>query len=194
MAVWRNGNASDPISEGPRAIHGHGVRLSANIVHSPASLSARSHAFLHMRRQPLDHQWLYGATAARLTPDQKVGSSNPLRSDADWRHGTITLVVCRAPRNSREWRAAVRKRRAFACQPYCPQSRVPALHMRRQPLGRQWLYGATAARLTPDQKVGSSNLSAVICIFFQLGIWNKRRKTHVSSFAESRGQQAAETK
>ena len=25
------------------------------------------------------------------------------------------------------------------------------------------LYGATAARLTPDQKVGSSNLSAVIC-------------------------------
>ena len=26
----------------------------------------------------------------------------------------------------------------------------------------KWLYGATAARLTPDQKVGSSNLSAVI--------------------------------
>ena len=25
-----------------------------------------------------------------------------------------------------------------------------------------WLYGATAARLTPDQKVGSSNLSVVI--------------------------------
>ena len=24
-------------------------------------------------------------------------------------------------------------------------------------------YGATAARLTPDQKVGSSNLSALIC-------------------------------
>ena len=27
---------------------------------------------------------------------------------------------------------------------------------------RHWLYGATAARLTPDQKVGSSNLSVVI--------------------------------
>ena len=26
----------------------------------------------------------------------------------------------------------------------------------------QWVYGATAARLTPDQKVGSSNLSALI--------------------------------
>ena len=25
-------------------------------------------------------------------------------------------------------------------------------------------YGATAARLTPDQKVGSSNLSALICL------------------------------
>ena len=25
-----------------------------------------------------------------------------------------------------------------------------------------WGYGATAARLTPDQKVGSSNLSALI--------------------------------
>ena len=25
------------------------------------------------------------------------------------------------------------------------------------------MYGATAARLTPDQKVGSSNLSAVMC-------------------------------
>ena len=25
-----------------------------------------------------------------------------------------------------------------------------------------WVYGATAARLTPDQKVGSSNLSALI--------------------------------
>jgi hypothetical protein len=25
-----------------------------------------------------------------------------------------------------------------------------------------WLYGAMAARLTPDQKVGSSNLSVVI--------------------------------
>ena len=28
-----------------------------------------------------------------------------------------------------------------------------------------WLYGATVARLTPDQKVGSSNLSAVTFIF-----------------------------
>ena len=26
-----------------------------------------------------------------------------------------------------------------------------------------WGYGATAARLTPDQKVGSSNLSGLIC-------------------------------
>ena len=25
-----------------------------------------------------------------------------------------------------------------------------------------WVYGATAARLTPDQKVGSSNLSGLI--------------------------------
>ena len=29
-------------------------------------------------------------------------------------------------------------------------------------LNKHWLYGATAARLTPDQKVGSSNLSVVI--------------------------------
>ena len=31
-----------------------------------------------------------------------------------------------------------------------------------------WGYGATAARLTPDQKVGSSNLSALICISMQV--------------------------
>ena len=34
-----------------------------------------------------------------------------------------------------------------------------------------WLYGATAARLTPDQKVGSSNLSVVI---FSSGGWDAR--------------------
>ena len=32
-----------------------------------------------------------------------------------------------------------------------------------------WLYGATVARLTPDQKVGSSNLSAVICNLLPVG-------------------------
>ena len=29
-----------------------------------------------------------------------------------------------------------------------------------------WAYGATVARLTPDQKVGNSNLSALICAPF----------------------------
>ena len=29
----------------------------------------------------------------------------------------------------------------------------------------KWGYGATAARLTPDQKVGSSNLSGLIFLF-----------------------------
>ena len=36
-----------------------------------------------------------------------------------------------------------------------------------------WLYGATAARLTPDQKVGSSNLSVVI---FLSGRWDRRMR------------------
>ena len=27
-----------------------------------------------------------------------------------------------------------------------------------------WGYGATVARLTPDQKVGNSNLSSIICL------------------------------
>ena len=30
-------------------------------------------------------------------------------------------------------------------------------------------YGATVARLTPDQKVGSSNLSALIGLAFEIG-------------------------
>ena len=38
-----------------------------------------------------------------------------------------------------------------------------------------WLYGATAAHMIPDQKVGSSNLSVVI---FSSGGWDARHETN----------------
>ena len=37
----------------------------------------------------------------------------------------------------------------------------------------EWGYGATAARLTPDQKVGSSNLSALIFCWLSRGMVSK---------------------
>ena len=39
----------------------------------------------------------------------------------------------------------------------------------------KWLYGATAARLTPDQKVGNSNLSALISATARRDIFSERR-------------------
>ena len=41
-----------------------------------------------------------------------------------------------------------------------------------------WGYGATVARLTPDQKVGSSNLSALTFAVTRIKRRAKRRKSH----------------
>ena len=109
----------------------------------------------------------YGATAARLTPDQKVRSSNlsgliPL----------ARLVVCL-------------KKSKFGGKQASWQlhfGRPPSKLLPRAPVclpakleDEQWAeacfpgaststrgYGATAARLTPDQKVGTSNLFGLI--------------------------------
>ena len=97
----------------------------------------------------------YGAAAARLTPDQKVGSSNL--------SGLMTkFPVCLQPqswngksllRMSRVEQRAVGSYKFFLnWQHVCNQTSNNEGHV------------ATATCLTPDQRVGSSNLSGLMTI------------------------------
>ena len=97
----------------------------------------------------------YGATAARLTPDQKVGSSNL--------SGLMTkFPMCLQPQSwnsnsllhmSRDGQCAVGSYEFFLnWQSVCNKTSKNEGHV------------ATATCLTPDQRVGSSNLSGLMTI------------------------------
>ena len=73
--------------------------------------------------------------------------------------------------------------------PYSCQSRV---FPRMGAFLLTWGYGATAARLTPDQKVGSSNLSALICISMHVSHSHPMSKAAQFSTAPCRVDSACE--
>ena len=103
----------------------------------------------------------YGATAARLTPDQKVGSSNL--------SGLIGVWVW-------AFSGAAAQLRGLHL-PRCVANLPPGL------LTDNRGYGVTAARLTPDQKVGSSNLSGLMTKFpmcLQPQSWNGKSLLRMS--------------
>ena len=103
----------------------------------------------------IDVNWGYGATAARLTPDQKVGSSNL--------SGLMTkFPMCLQPQSWNS-KSLLRMSRVGQCAVGSYKFFLSWQHVCNQTSNNEG-HVATATCLTPDQRVGSSNLSGLMTI------------------------------